>query len=338
MWQLQNNTPFAVERGWARDHNGGEVWIVIVKGTYSVGLDGSVSLAEEQPPIKLDPEYAGEPGKSSLLYDSDLVITKQTSDVMVIGNAYAPDNRPALETNISVSVGTLSKTLRVTGDRVWTDSLLGGGITDPEPFLTMPVTYERAFGGTRELDSGGFIWEPRNPVGTGFPARVSHRDGERVPNIEDPNCLLASGNRSPRPAGLGPIAREWSPRRERAGSYDDHWLENRYPLVPVDFSDAFYQCAPDDMQCPTFLRGGERVELENLSPGGLMQFEVPRVWLTFSTEIGNDLIEHRSRIHTLILEPNARSFSLVWQTSLPCHGRDHKLHGTEIEEKVYLDL
>jgi hypothetical protein len=31
MWVVDNNTPFAVERGFLRDRQGGEVWIVAIK-------------------------------------------------------------------------------------------------------------------------------------------------------------------------------------------------------------------------------------------------------------------------------------------------------------------
>ena len=31
MWQVDNRTPFAAERGWVRDRNGAEIWLVAVK-------------------------------------------------------------------------------------------------------------------------------------------------------------------------------------------------------------------------------------------------------------------------------------------------------------------
>jgi len=40
------------------------------------------------------PEYFGAPGNSSVRYDSDLVLTKTTTDIIVIGHSYAPDGRP----------------------------------------------------------------------------------------------------------------------------------------------------------------------------------------------------------------------------------------------------
>src|SRR5262249_54919003 len=159
--------------------------------------------------------------------------------------------------------------LRVTGDRVWKGGAMGG-YTKPELFTTMPLVYERAFGGVRYRNGRPVSWNSCNPVGAGLSPTGSHEEGERLPNVENPDCLLSSGSRALSPAGFGPIARDWSPRREYAGTYDETWLAERYPLLPLDFDERFNQYAPEDMQPRSFLTGGERVELENLCADGLM--------------------------------------------------------------------
>ncbi|MEP6652619.1 MAG: hypothetical protein ABJA82_04640 [Myxococcales bacterium] len=49
MWQIENRTPFAAGQGWVRDRNGAETWIVAMKTTFDVRLDGSTALASVQP-------------------------------------------------------------------------------------------------------------------------------------------------------------------------------------------------------------------------------------------------------------------------------------------------
>ena len=66
MFLIDNRTPFAAERGWVRDRNGAEVWLVAVKCTFDILPDGSTEVAKEQPPVLLLPQHHGEPGKSSL--------------------------------------------------------------------------------------------------------------------------------------------------------------------------------------------------------------------------------------------------------------------------------
>ena len=64
MWQVDNRTPFAAERGWVRDRNGAEVWLVAVKCTFDIRPDGTTEVSEGQPPVLGVPEQFGEPGKS----------------------------------------------------------------------------------------------------------------------------------------------------------------------------------------------------------------------------------------------------------------------------------
>ena len=122
MWHVDNRTPFAAERGWVRDRDGAEVWLVAVKCTFDIKPDGSTELSADQPPPLRVPEYHGEPGTSSLKYEADLVLTKTTTDVTVVGQAHAPGGRPVTELDVGFRVGSVRKALRVFGDRTW-----GGG-------------------------------------------------------------------------------------------------------------------------------------------------------------------------------------------------------------------
>lgn len=334
MWRLVNNTPFAAERSFVRDRNGAEVWIVAVKGTFTIASDGKTELADEQKPVLQTPEYRAEPGESSLLYESDLIHTKLATDVIVNGHAYAARGRSTTVLDVALRLGPVSKQLRVFGDRYWRDGPIGLRMSDPAPFERMPIVYERAFGGIDRTAEGAR--EPRNPVGTGFAVESAHLIDTPLPNVEDPAEPIRSWKQRPRPAGFGPIASHWSPRLELAGIYDEEWERERMPLVPLDFDERFYQCAPVEQQVPGYLRGGEPVELYNLTPAGVLRFTLPRAYLTFSTRIGRQMVGHRAKLHTVILEPDEPRVMLVWQTSLMCHGRDHELEMTRITEKEYV--
>lgn len=338
MWQLINNTPFAAERAFVRDQNGAEVWLVAVKGTYSINVDGSTTLAENQTPICMAPEFTGAPGKSSLLYESDLIHTKPSTDVILHGHAYAPNRRPNASVDVTMKVGKISKTLRVFGERTWQNAVIGLKMTEPKPFLKMPLVYERAFGGVdqKSESSNKHGWEKRNPVGTGFGMQAEHVAGQMLPNVEYPEELISSWKHRPRPAGFGPIARDWSPRVELAGTYDEKWQQERHPLLPSDFSERFYHCAPQDQQTPDYLKGGESVELQNLSPGGLLRFKLPRVWLAFQTSFGKENVAHHAKLHTVIIEPDFPRVIMVWHTSLLCHNKEHKLEQTVIVQKEFI--
>jgi hypothetical protein len=335
MWQIDNRTPFAADRGWVRDRNGAEVWLVAVKCTFDIGSDGSTVVSARQPPVLRAPEYHGEPGRSSLKYEADLVLTKTTTDVIVVGHAYAPEDRPVATLDVGFRVGPVQKVLRVFGNRRW------GAFrpSSPEPFIRMPLVYERAFGGVDcksthpERDC-----EWRNPIGTGFAVARDHLIEVALPNIEHPKELVTSWKDRPHPAGFGAIAAHWPPRAAFAGTYGDKWRNERQPLLPEDFDNRFFQCAPHDQQTGGFLRGGEVVVLHRLTPAGDRHFLLPKVFLGFETHFHDGSREiHKGRaLHTVILEPDYPRVSLVWHTALPCHFNVQKLLRTIVTLKTEL--
>ena len=85
MWAVTNQTKFKADRAVARSAAGAEIWIVAVRATFSVSLDGRVTVADDQDDVCLAPKYFGEPGGSSLRYDLDLVRTKPGTDVVLHG-------------------------------------------------------------------------------------------------------------------------------------------------------------------------------------------------------------------------------------------------------------
>jgi hypothetical protein len=335
MWQVENRTPFAAERGWVRDRNGAEVWLVAVKCTFDITADGSTEVSKEQPPVLRVPEHFGEPGKSSIRYENDLVLTKTTTDVIVIGHAYAPGGNPVSEMEVGFRVGPVQKILRVIGDREWG----GAGRSGPVPFSRMALTYERAFGGVdKQSGHPEHDWEWRNPVGVGFAASRENATSMALPNVEYPNEPVRSWKDRPRPAGFGAIACHWQPRVGFAGTYDDNWMKTRQPLLPDDFDERYFQFAPPDQQAPSFLHGGEPVLLHRLTPNGELRFTLPKVFLGFDTRFydGSREIHQERKLHTVILEPDFPRVSLVWHSALPCHFKVQKLDRTIVTLKTVL--
>jgi hypothetical protein len=337
MWQVDNRTPFAAERGWVRDRDGAEVWLVVVKATFAIRPDGTTEVAKEQPPVLRLPEHYGEPGKSSVKYDADLVLKKKTTDVIVVGHAHAPQGRPATQVDVGFRVGPVQKVLRVFGDRTW--GALGA--STPQRFEKSPIVYERAYGGVDpKSKTPDKDWDWRNPVGTGFVVSGGHADGLRLPNIEEPKNLIGSRRDRPAPAGFGAIASHWQPRVGFAGTYDDHWMKTRQPLLAEDMDDRWFQSAPLDQQMPDFLVGGESVALMNLSPkAAALRFKLPRIHLGFETCLYGGAPERHKvrRLHTVILEPDFPRVSLVWHSALPCHFKVTKLDRTIITLKETLN-
>ena len=335
MWQLDNRTPFAAERGWVRDRDGTEIWLVAVKATFDIQPDGSTTVAKEQPPVLRLPEHHGEPGQSSIKYEADLVLTKKTTDILVVGHAHAPAGQAVTHLDCGFKVGPVQKLLRVFGERRWGRL----GASDAQHFERMPLVYERAYGGADQRSSTSMQdWDARNPVGTGHFVASEHAREQALPNIEDPKRPIKAWDDRHPPAGFGAIASHWQPRVGFAGTYDDNWQKTRAPLLAADMDDRFYQCAPADQQAPEFLRGGEPVILHNLSPRGRIEFRLPKLYIGFETRFFDGSREQHPRkaLHTVILEPDFPRVSLVWHSALPCHFKVHKLERTLITLKADL--
>lgn len=316
MWALHNKTPFEADRTWIRDKDGAHHWIVVVKATYDVLLTGGLELSREPlEPLQI-PTYIGEDGQSSLEYEADLIAMKPATDVYLNAVAYAPNGRPAPRVEVAFRVGGLRKALVVFGDRTW--SRAAGGIVPSaaSPFAVMPITYERAFGGTSQTspDSRDHRMDLRNPIGTGVAEREIDLVGTPAPSIEDGRQKMGEGS----PAGFGAIASYWSPRKELAGTYDAKWAADRRPLLPLDYDPKWLLCAPADQQVAGYLTGGETVELTNLTPNGQVRFTLPRLTLTFDSYFGARRTSHTGRLVTVIIESNPPRLVVTWQTSLPC--------------------
>jgi len=340
MWMVDNHTPYAADRNWVLDKHGAKGWAVAVKATFDILPDGTTKLAEKQEEPLLGEVHAGEPGKSSVRYDADLSGAKKRTDIVLNGDAHAPAGATVTETTVTMKIQNMVKTLKVFGDRCWDKGLSGLSMTSPEPFETMPIVYERAFGGTdttpEKLEDQRI--EARNPIGTGFAVRAEHLVGTPVPNVEYPQHLIKSWRDRPPPAGLGVVARYWEPRLKYAGTYDAKWQKERAPLLAEDFDDRYFQSAPEDQQALGLLRGGENVDLINLTPKGRLSFVLPKVVLGFQTRFGDERVDHTGHLHTVILEPTRSRCILVWHTLLPVSNRrvDY-LDRTIVFEKEQLD-
>lgn len=337
MWIVANRTPFAADYAWVLDKAGNKIWLVVVKATFDIQPDGSCCLAGEQKPVLQMAEAYGEFGKTSLRYEADLLGVKPTTDILVLGDAIAPRGRAVPVLDVLLRAASMQKRLRVTGDRLWTKSVLGGIVMSrPEPFERMPVLYERAYGGWDRSAANveDHRLEARNPVGTGFSVRAENCAELPVPNIEYPDQAIGAWTDRPSPAGFNALDCAWSPRRELAGTYDEHWRRNRFPSWAEDFDTRYHNCAPMDQQSDGYLVGGEPIGVTNMSEHGTVSFRIPEVRLAFRTRFGRERIDHEGQLCTVIVEPNVPRVTLAWQTSLICNRREDELDETLVVEKL----
>lgn len=305
MLNLDNRTRYqsALIPCWNAD--GYEAVLAVIKATYTIDDQGGVSADCDQAPVRFADEYFGAPAESSLRYEADIALFKPAADVVVNGTAHSPDGAPVARMIVGVRVGPIARQLVVTGDR-YRDRLSS---TEAEPFISKPVIYERALHGRQ------------NPVGRGGSGTTQHSGYPMLPNIETRD---RGSTASADPAGFGAIARHWWPRTSYAGTYDDEWMADRMPFLPLNFDHRFFQCAASGMQT-SYLRGGEPVELVNLSPAGPLRFilQVPKVSLLLRYD--DRRAELTAVADTLLIEPDASRAEVTLRAQIPSDGDALKL-------------
>jgi hypothetical protein len=320
--ELINATKMQAGYTLGMDPDGRERVVVVVKGTFTIpGVDKEPGLAAEQVPLVMADQFTGDPGFSATLYESDFPPFKPRCDVLLNGSAHAPGGRPVESIPVSLRVGALKKSFRVVGNRVWRESLLFVRPGPPEAFTRMPISYDRAFGGMdqdmkRPNDKKAYM---ANPIGVGYYPLSKGRVliGKRLPNTEEIDRPVKTTKGPYNPLSFGAISRNFQSRIRYAGTYDQNWLDNVFPFLPSDFDPRYYQAAPPDQQMD-YPKGGEEVELINLTPEGRTRFRLPSIEIPVEfTNASYDRKETMALLDTIIIEPDQRRFLLLWRASLP---------------------
>ena len=284
------------------------VLALLKKRTYSLLRDGSCVIAEEQRPITEDVVYEEEPESPEVAaprWDNDRFALKPLTDLVVQGQARSYRG-PTRETYVEVRVADVVRQMRVRGDRICEWSGSGPPVfSPPEPFETMPVRYERAYGGfdremlTREGDAFADAfrrvrpeWKadaatrfhyPRNPAGIGYTVHAASRERPvPVPNLDYPfdpvspeRMAVPSVERwlcAPLPAALDWCDQTWFPRSGYLGFTPPH-AEEDVPPGEVRYGFA----AGDVLESPSildlefrweFLQGASAgLSFQDLAPG-----------------------------------------------------------------------
>ncbi|WP_437589197.1 DUF2169 family type VI secretion system accessory protein [Sorangium sp. So ce1000] len=288
---------------------------VIVKATFQLDHKRAMSPLPPAPIVAADvraARAASDP-RAAISAAAEMAPYLPRADILLGGHAWARGRSPAPLVPVRLRVGhdatvLLDKTLHVYGDRG------GNGRGAPQPFLAMPLGYERAPGGPAD---------PDNPAG------VDPRSG-RAPNIIDP--------RQPtRAAGFGPIAAHWPARQRRLGNADPRGVQAPWPVIPDGFDWGYFQAAPADQQTP-YLRGQEWILIEGMHP----DLERIEAWLPGPIAEARVVFGGATRpqplplaADMLVIDADRWVCSLVWRASalLPS---EEALAGARVTARVAL--
>lgn len=298
---IVNQSCFRADITSGLDSRGVPYYLVVVTAAFQSSVDGYIEPSSLPCLFHTADVYYGDPTLSSVKYEADTAPEKSKVDIIVNGAALARPGSTVDRIKVSLRVADIHKELIVIGDR----PRLGvfGTVSNPQPFSSMPIVYERAFGGTLN-ERGKFEMEPRNPVGVGHKGAnaVDHSVKTSMPNVS----YLDGRNAI---AGFGFISRQWQPRLPLAGTYDATWQTKRWPLLPDDFNSSYFQAAPLDQQSDK-IRGGDIVEVENMTLTGKWRFRLPTLSVPIFCIYSDRIDRIKLRTDTIILEPNTYGITL----------------------------
>lgn len=333
--------------------DGEHILSIILKRTYAITDDGRCARAATDRKVLSADKHYDDPMNTSVEFAADFIPFKVATDVAVNGLAYAPGGKATAELIATVTVGGARKDVRVIGNRT---AVYRSGttpqFTDPEPFVTMPLRYELAYGGVDiSSDPKMPAAYARNHLGRGYAIRNAPEviGGLELPNLEDPADVLTPERlcsehfmhweRQPKPAGVGWTCRNWRPRSTYAGVMPaDRALEQELfsmfaKVIPAAQRELFYQTrlppmdfrffngASDGLVFP-FMEGTETIRLTNLTPSGDLECALPGERPAISLDLGDGVQDAPVVLHTVMMHAERREVDLVWRAAFPYRGPD----------------
>jgi hypothetical protein len=306
--------------------------MLVAKATFRVGEGGRVQL-DTQDPV---PFYEGdELTEVGIRPRDDLPRHDPAFEVLLLGAAYGSNGQAVAERRVSLTVGTERRELLVTGDRHWIGR---ESISAPVPFVRMPMTVDRTFGGSCEVlvDDGAImtVVHPPNRHGRGFDPEPAARalgewlkapegypqwNPERpLPNLEHPLRRVERYDDAPDPACWSALPMDTLLHLQRGVV-----MPSGNPPTPDDaqvgsmlgtswMKDGFFHRAHPDwvIDLPP---AAATIEIDGVRPHGSIRFALPRLSVaadfTFGDVTGTRILQPQM----LVLLPEEERCYLVYR-------------------------
>ena len=277
--QFNNYTPFTA-LAWQHQNSNNQTFastIARVKYDLKTNLNNNtldLKLSKDQGELFASDVYYADVGKSSLQYPSDYVNYKKYTDIIINANAISPNNKASNTWTCGIEVYDeeqkllIDYNLDIKSEVKYTKALLGRNKEKEAKTLSVPIRYEKAFGGIIQKksknDEEEYIYtNGYNPIGCGKHKR------KNISKITYDEQILYKDDHKQKdriPAGFGAIDKSWKSRLKYAGTYDDKWQKNQYPLPPKDYNDMFNQSSHPNLMLNTHLKDNTKIILKNLIP------------------------------------------------------------------------
>ena len=274
---------------------------LVCKATFEL-TPGRARLAPSQEPLHDDDRHLDGDPERSVFAPSDMAPFKRHADVLLVGDAYAPGGQPLHALRARLGVEGIDKSMEVVGDR-FLDAQ--GELVAGEPFVRMPLSYERA----AHSPHGD------NPVGIDLSAGMNEQGRRPLPNLLPLGVTLQGAGDTADAVGFGPIASSWEVRRRLLGRHANSWSASGWTKQPLpqDVDGAYFNAAPPDQRLEE-LPIDARIVLENLHPTEeRLLCQLPGIRPCAFVERAGMATEVELRADTLWIDTQRAICTLTWR-------------------------
>lgn len=339
--ELVNRTPAAatVDVSLGESDEAPRIGMIVAKLTFKLLPDGRTELESQEP----FPLYGTEEPTELGSLPSDAVQRRdQAFEVIVLGAAHAPHGRPTRSMMVSLQVGSVTRSMVVTGERAWSRTTgHKPQITAPVPFVRMPLTYANAHGGTAEanIDMHTVIdlRDRLNQHGKGFDAEAQAmqvaaglkaptgfpylRYTRQLPNLEHPEHRIVAWEDAPEPYCWATVPQDTAfaqiralrrmdllGKLRRTPEQDEH-----PPTLEQGIEQLYHRAHPDwIIELP---RPQAIVTMHGLTPEGRWAFMLPQVRVLADYTLGDRQGCRELAPQLLVLLPEQQRCCLVYRSS-----------------------
>jgi hypothetical protein len=248
----------------------------------------------------------------------DMGFAKPIGEVLIAGAAYALPSQVVTNSQVSLSMGEVNKTLQVIGDREKHCGFFSR-VTKPRAFQQIPLSWGAAFGGPDIAE---------NPLGCGSKqSTVMENKVKPLPNFYYPDDSIKPSRKPKIPAGFGALDITWPQRTKYQGTYDDDWLKNRHPGFPKDTDKRLFCAAPCDQQFEKFILPGTAYCIDGMHPSkksieGVLPKEYIRI--VVQQKLGNEYqyLDIETHIDTVWFFPDVNLGVAIHRGTVPVNDID----------------
>jgi hypothetical protein len=256
-------------------------------------------------------------------YPADFTLSFEGTDCVVLGTAH-PGIVPADSRFVSIAVGSVRKTVKLFGPRVYMSGPRGVRPGPSGNIVVTPLRHEWAYGG-RAL--GTVDREYHNPIGRGFSVKPEELVGVEAHRLEplEPSTIHASSG------CFAPISSDWAPRRDLCGTFDEAWRRRRAPTAPRDRDPLFHSVVRPEQRSRVALTLPFAIELRGFTGDDATKIELPAYGIRVMSELFDGATAiHDSPISRVTVDVDERVVEINFVAHVPLPMKWEKLRAIHV--------